>query len=190
MQGPFRYQAAAGDCFTTSMVNGLVALYPFYDIPSFVVQRIYQYTLDDNSQGGGTSDEAGRFLAHWLSTLDRGKFKLSAEFLEGADVRLKPGGRILRHLGRGGVAAFDIHTTGGARHSILALHFDREWLYGWDPRYRTRAIRAASAAQVLHPASPDKPNLRVRRAWLERTSLGPFTLGPLANRCAILLARP
>lgn len=52
MKGPFRYQAAAGDCFTTSVVNALTALISYARIPSVVIQRVYLYTLDDPSPGG------------------------------------------------------------------------------------------------------------------------------------------
>jgi hypothetical protein len=189
MKGPFRYQAAAGDCFPTSVVNGLTALYPFYDIPSAVIQHVYLYALDDDSPSGGTTDEAGKFLATWLSRFRRKGFKIEAEFLEGRDVDVKPRGRIARHLARGGVAVYDTYSASGARHTVLALGMEREWMYCWDPRYRPRAIRSTRSAETLRPATPEKPNLRVRRGWLEQSAAKAYALGPLRDRCAILLAR-
>jgi hypothetical protein len=186
--GPFRYQAAAGDCFPTSMVNAISALYPFWDIPSVVVQRIYQYTLDDDTGGGGTSDEAGRFLAWWLDGFRRKGFGLSTEFLAGSEVRLEPRGKILRHLGNGGVAVIDTYNSSGARHSMLALRADGEWIECWDPRYRQAAVRSTRSAERIKATAED-PNLRVKMTWLEKTTRKAYTLGPVADRCAILVAR-
>jgi hypothetical protein len=190
--GPFRYQAAAGDCFPTSMVNAVAALYPFPRVPSAVIQRIYQYALDDESDGGGTSDASGRFLAAWLGDYRRKGFALSTEFLQGPEVRLEPRGKIRRHLKAGGVAVFDTYNSTGARHSILALRAGAEAIDFWDPRYQARAARhggGRSAVSRFTPAGPEEPNLRVSIAWLEKTVRKAYALGPLADRCAILLKR-
>jgi hypothetical protein len=189
MLGPFRYQAAAGDCFPTSVVNGLTALYPFADIPSTVIQHVYLYALDDDSPSGGTTDEAGRFLSEWLNRFHRKGFQIHAEFLMGREVDVKPRGKVARHLAEGGVAVFDTYTASGARHSMLALNLERDWMYCWDPRYRPRAIRSTKAAENLQPPTPERPNLRVRRKWLEQSATKAYTFGPLRDRCAILLSR-
>ena len=187
MRGPFRYQAAGGDCFPTTMVNALTALYPFPRLPSLVVQRVYQYALDDVSLNGGTSDEAGRFLSQWLNGFRKGRVAVKAEFLAGAAVSVEQRGRIARHMAKGGVATVDVLSPAG-RHTLLLLGLTAEWAWFWDPRYRKRAVRTARHVEVLRPATPEEPNRRVRRAWLERTS-GHFSLGPRAQRCAILLSR-
>lgn len=196
MPGPFRYQAAAGDCFPTCVVNAVAALYPFTEIPSVVIQRIYQYALDDETGGGGTSDEAGRFLATWLGDFKRKGFRLSTEFLSGPEVHLRPRGKVLRHLRSGGVAVLDTYNSAGARHSILALRAETEWVECWDPRYQpivvresSRARRPSKGAERLAPATPEEPNLRVQKTWLEKTARKPYALGPVADRCAILIRR-
>jgi hypothetical protein len=189
MLGPFRYQAASGDCFPTSVVNALTALYPSHEIPSAIIQHVYLYTLDDPSRGGGTSDEAGRFLCNWLTEFSDRRFRVKADFLTKRDVDLSPRGKIERHLMGEGVATFDTYNASGTRHSILILSIDAEWAYGWDPRHRPRAIRATRNAENLHPASPSEPNVRVRRSWLEKPAVKAYTLGPIRDRCAILFSK-
>jgi hypothetical protein len=171
------------------MVNALAALYPFPRLPSLVIQRVYQYALDDVSLSCGTTDDAGRFLCGWLNAFRKGGIRVKAEFLEGKDVSLRPRGHVARHLGHGGVASVDVQSPGGARHSLLLLRLDAKWAWFWDPRYRVRAVRAAPHVEVLHPAKPEEPNRRILRTWLEGARSRPFALGPLKTRCAILLSR-
>jgi hypothetical protein len=189
MRGPFRYQASGGDCFPTTMLNALTALYPFPRLPSLVVQRVYQYTLDDVSLSGGTTDDAGRFLCGWLNSFRKGGITVNARFLSGPEVTLAPRGRIARHVAGGGVATLDVHSTEGARHSLLLLELDKDWAWFWDPRYRPRATRDARHVEVLRPSRPEEPNRRVRRDWLEKARTLPFAMGPVAKRSAILLSR-
>ena len=190
MYGPFRYQATAGDCFPTSMVNALAALHPSDQLPSAVVQWIYLYALDVASPvSGGTSDTAASVLAHWLSRFGRGRFRVRAEVLRNEHVHLGPNNRISRHLDQGGVAVCDIKCERDGWHSVLALHRDARWVYFWDPRFRSRALRSTHRAEVLEPGTLAEPNLRIERSWLARSSSKPFTFGPSADRLVILVGR-
>lgn len=191
MRSPLRYQSTDGDCFPTSVLNGLNWLVEFRRIPGVVLQHVYLYTLDGVGRGGSlgnsTTAEAGRLLAEWLNSYRTETFKVEVEYLEEEAVHLRPGSALLSCLARGGVAICDINLSRTTVHSILALQADKEWIYFWDPLPRARALRQGRHAERLPDDRGASPNLRIRRQWFDSKTPRPYSMGRNDDRTAVLI---
>ena len=70
----------------------------------------------------------------------------------------------------------------------MAVHADEEWLYGFDPYYRTSLRGLRGRVRMLPLGDGRGPNLAVHRDWMNGDMAGRrFGLGPVADREALLI---
>jgi hypothetical protein len=188
---PLRYQASEADCFPTSVLNALAWLFEEDELPGAVVQRVYACTLDGIEHGVAgccTSRPASIALAEWLGAFKSRTFAVATESLEGREVHLRPAGRIVRWLRRGGVAVLDVRDTPAATHSLLALSASGDHVDFWDP-YLRRARYDYGRGAVRLETDGRSPNLSISRSRLESRRNRPYSLGPETERAAVLIRR-
>lgn len=193
MKIPFRYQISEYDCVPTVFANALIYLFDRRDIPPMVIRHIFIYTLDEILDAedvgkGGTSRYAVRLLGHWLASYKTERFSVATEYLEGEQVHLGRGNRIIPCLNAGGVALCNVLLRGGEEHFVLAIRADAEWVYVFDP-YRRRSLKGLDdQVRVLKRRSGNDPNLAIRREWLDAySSKRRFCFGLKKSRECLLM---
>lgn len=195
MHVPLHYQASEYDCVPTAFINAICHLFERREIPPMVIRHIYMYSLDTVGRTGrfgtaGTSREAIRLLGRWLDSYKAKKFSVSTEYLEGDEVHLRPGSKVIACLQDGGVALCNILLTRREEHYLTATEVQDGWVYCFDPYFRT-AIRGLRR-QVCMIESPDgrSPNLRIRIEWMDQADeKRRFCFGPFPTRECLLIWR-
>jgi hypothetical protein len=189
MKNPLNYQSTEYDCGPTTMINAISYLFKREDIPPDVIKHIVLYSLDAyNCKGefgkNGTSGMAMMFLANWLNQFGKVKnFPIQCEFLKGKDVYIGHGSRIISGLRQGGAAV--VRLMYGCWHYVLLTDTDDRYIYLFDPYYRIKPFKNTGIDLVTD--SPAKMNRRVAHEILNSVPKGPYAMGPLELREAVIL---
>lgn len=197
MRTPLRVQVSEHDCVPTSFVNALAYLFERNEIPPLVLQRVYMLSLDcmfhTKEHGHGTSEMAIEFIASWLSEFRSTKFKkfrVEAEYIQGEQLNLGPGNKLVACLNAGGVGVLSVKHFGNYWHEILALNSKDRWLYAFDPYPMIPKRNRAGAFEFIEPDSQHGPNLRIHYDWLDTASGKlPFRFGLASQRGGVLIRR-
>lgn len=202
MQSPLRFQLTEFDCVPTTFVNAICWLFPRAEIPPLVLQRVFLSCLDKATSRGnlchGTSGSAINVLVEWLNAYRTKKFRLKAVYCHGGMVNFRSGSKLSKRMKPGGVGikpsgvvALNISQNGSQNvgHCVLALEVDDDWIYCFDPYYRTNAHKSPDY-EIINKGPNCPANLRIRLSWLsETTKTGSFQLGPVSGRTCVLLSR-
>ncbi len=194
MDVPLHYQVSEYDCVPTTFLNAVSFLFTRREIPPLVVRHIYTYSLDTVSRGGrlgraGTSKYAIQLLGHWLNAYKTRKFSVATAYLAPEEIHLRDGSQILQCLAENGVALCNIYVGQSEWHFVLALGHDDEWLYVFDP-YLRRALRGlGNRARLLDDAGGYRPNIAIRRDWMDGPTRQRFGLGEEDDRECLLVWR-
>ncbi len=193
MKAPLHYQASEYDCVPTTFLNAVTYLFHREAIPPLVVHHIFLYSLDTVGKygrlgRGGTSRHATRLLGDWLGSYRTDKFAVATEYLDRDQVHLRPGNKITACLNVGGVALCNIYLGRGEWHFVLAMKAQKERLLFFDPYWRLAIRGMKDHVEVLKSESPRRPNLAIRREWLDGdTNRRRFCLGTKRNRECLLM---
>ncbi len=190
MKTPLHYQITEYDCGPTSLLNGISYLFEREDIPPEVVRNIMLYSLDGFGLDGvsgksGTSHTAMLFLSHWLNGFGKtGRLTLSSAYLAGREVNLGQNSLLRDALRRGGAAVARVDLDGW--HYVLLTAIAGNEVYLFDP-YRITAEPFPAEYVRVDDAHPYAFNRVVPAEMLGREDVGPYALGPLEQREAVLL---
>ena len=198
MKVPFRQQASEYDCVPTSLINALCYLFRRGQLPPYVVHRVYKDSLD-HAAARGTSSQAILDMGHWLSCYREkhfDKFAVESSYISCDQVHLRPTSEIIKCLDRGGAALICLHSSRYDRHCLLGLHYEKDWLYCYEPHPRTKSFITCDAVEFIEPAKIHAPNLRIRSDWLEKDigqvvepSDHKYVFGSIDSRECLLLTR-
>lgn len=169
MQVPFRQQATEYDCVPTSLLNALCYLFRRKELPPYVVHRIYKDCLDSEA-ARGTTGRAIQDIGHWLSCYREKQFatfSVAATYIYGDQVHLKRNSKIIACLAKEGAVLICVQIQSD-HHCILGLSYERDWLYCYDPLFRSRRYIDRDSVQFIEQTGQHAPNMRIRLDWLER----------------------
>jgi hypothetical protein len=189
MKIPLRYQMTEYDCGPTSMLNAISYLFERDEIPPDVPKNIMMYCLDAyNGKGefgkSGTSQMAMMFLSSWLNQFSKAKrFPINCSYLSGDEVKISPESPIVGALQQGGAVV--IRLLYGCWHYVLLTGVRGEEIELFDPYYRKRPFHIPGIALI--DDKPTQKNRRVAFGLLNREEKGPYALGPLETREAVIL---
>jgi hypothetical protein len=189
MKIPLRYQMTEYDCGPTSMLNAISYLFERDEIPPDVPKNIMMYCLDAyNGKGefgkSGTSQMAMMFLSSWLNQFSKAKrFPVSCSYLSGDEVKISPESPIVGALQQGGAVV--IRLLYGCWHYVLLTGVRGEEIELFDPYYRKRPFHIPGIALI--DDKPTQKNRRVAFGLMNREEKGPYALGPLETREAVIL---
>jgi hypothetical protein len=178
-----------------TFLNALAYLLPREAIPPQVIRHIFLYSLDTVGRHGrlgvgGTSSEAIRLLGHWLGRYRTRKFAVETEYLQGEQVHLARGSKIVACLRDGGVALCNICLGRRGWHYVLAVKARREWLLCFDPYWRLAVRGLRDHVRLPRSPNPRAPNLAVERAWIDaRSDKRRFCFGAERHRECLLMWR-
>lgn len=189
MKNPLNYQTTEYDCGPTTLLNAVSFLFRREEIPPDIIKHIMLYCLDSyNGKGefgkNGTSRMAMMFLSDWLNQFGKvKKFPIQCEFLTGGDVRLSQNSKMIAALQQGGAVV--VRLRYGCWHYVLLTAADEHSVYLFDPYYRKMPFQQKGIEIVT-----DKPASRNRQVAFElmnNTGKGPYSLGPIDTREAIVM---
>ena len=192
---PLHYQASEYDCVPTAFINAVCYLFERHEIPPMVIRHIYVYSLDtvgrDARLGiGGTSRHAVRLLGHWLNSYKFKKFSVTTEFMEEEQVSIRPGNRISSCLDENGIVLCKIILGGREEHYLMAIRIEDDWVYCFDPYFRTSIRGLHKYVRMLKNDNDRAPNLKIKIEWMNREDAGlRFCLGPYPMRECLLMWR-
>jgi len=189
MKNPLGYQTTEYDCGPATMLNAVSFLFNREEIQPDVVKHIVLYSLDGYNQKGesgknGTSKMAMQFLCGWLGQFGKAKgFPVQCEPLLPEEVFLGPGSKILAGLRQNGATV--VRLSYGCWHYVLFTGADEDGVYLFDPYFRKRPFRD-KRIEIITDA-PAKWNRRVPFSFLNSEGRGPYALGPIGTREAVLM---
>jgi hypothetical protein len=189
MKIPLRYQMTEYDCGPTSMLNAISYLFERDEIPPDVPKNIMMYCLDAyNGKGefgkSGTSQMAMMFLSSWLNQFSKAKrFPVSCSYLAGDEVKISPESPIVGALQQGGAVV--IRLQYGGWHYVLLTGVRGDEIELFDPYYRKRPFNNPGIAVI--DDRPMQANRRVAFGLMNREEKGPYALGPIETREAVIL---
>jgi hypothetical protein len=187
----YGYQLSNHGCFPAALLNALTRLWRPHEIPATIVRAVYRNSLDARS-AAGTSDEACQRIVDELTAIvaaRRGKkrFCCTARRLVGHQVTIAPNGLIARTIRAGGSAVVDVYYR-NSTHALTLLDIDTRWWTLFDPSLWERYPRKHRGIERLgHPGISQGPNLRIELRHLDIRRHEFYTLGPLADREAIIV---
>lgn len=189
MKTPLRYQFSEYDCGPACLENAISYLFEREKIPPEVLRCISLYCLDGFSDAGlsgqtGTSATAMMFLCNWLTAYGKtGRLPVACRYLSGADVHLGADSPILGALARGGVVVQRLILDVG--HYILLTGLDGDRVLAFDPYHWEEGYDDNSVEVVWD--HPDAYNRRIPLRLLDSEGTLDYSLGPVAQREAVLL---
>lgn len=189
MKTPLHYQITEYDCGPTSMLNAISYLFERDEIPPDVPKYIMMYCLDAyNGKGefgkSGTSQMAMMFLSSWLNQFSKAKkFPICCSYLSGEEVKISEESLIVGALQQGG--AVIIRLLYGGWHYVLLTGVRGTKAELFDPYYRKRPFTTPGIELVLD--KPAQINRRVAFDVMNSEAKGPYALGPLETREAVIL---
>lgn len=194
MRNRLMYQTSNYDCGPACLTNALRFMFERDEIGPVVLKQIWAMGNDDYSPDGepgkaGTSREALRYMAYWLTAYgERCGFPLRARFLEQADACVVENGEVVDCLRRGGCVMLRVEIHRGRGHYVLLTRlleggeiglFDP---YDGDPDPGLPGLRFIS----------DRPldmNRAVSMARLNSPEDAEYAMGPIHKRELLLLWR-
>ena len=191
MKVPLRYQVTNYDCGPTSLLNGLSILFERAEIPSEVLRRIVECSMDWFGEDGtpgkrGTTHAAMRHLADWLDDCGRvGLLDLSCRYLTGKDVTLAEGSSLREAIRGGGTAVAFIDLDGW--HYILLTGAEDDRVFAFDPWILPEPFPVPDV--TTDTDHPYRYNRIVPLSRMESTGIHPYSLGPYDMREAVLMTR-
>ena len=195
MYSPLQYQISEYDCVPTAFINAVSYLFERNEIPPMVIRHIYLYSLDTVGRkarqgSAGTSTYAVRLLGNWLNSYKLKNFSVTTEFLEGSEVHLKQGNRILPCLEEGGVALCNILLSRRQEHYLMLIKIEDSWVYCFDPYFRIMLHGLRKNVCLMDNTDNRSPNLKIKIEWLEQDGdKTRFCLGPTQMRECLLIWR-
>lgn len=195
MYSPLQYQVSEYDCVPTAFINAVSYLFERKEIPPMVIRHIYLYSLDTVGREArlglsGTSKYAVRLLGNWLNSYKIKKFSVTTEFLEGEEVNLKQGNKIIPCLTEGGVALCNVLLGSRQEHYLLMIRAEEGWLYCFDPYLRKGLRGLRNRVSLIDNMDSRSPNLKIRFEWMEQDDdKTRFCLGPTEMRECLLMWR-
>ena len=187
----YQYQLSNHGCFPAAMLNTLIRLFRPHEIPAPVVRAIYRHSLDARN-AAGTTDEATQRVVDEINLIvaaRRGtkRFRCTARRLVGHQVTVASNGLIARTLRAGGSAVVDVRCH-DSTHAMTLLDITREHWVFFEPSLLTRHPRKRQGIEWLgYPGCVHGPNLRIERRYLDARRNEFYTLGPLADREAVIV---
>ena len=209
MKTPFRYQATDSDCVPTTFINALQFLFEREEIPQDVLQKVMSYSLNTVNNKGeigkdGTTGYAIEAILEFIRSYRKDGFACECEYLEGGQVHLRQGNKLMKCINNGGVVLLAVCTdnTDYATHVILALGQDlsRNSLLFFDPFFRKRKFYGECpdtiewlgfgfVDEATERPIGQNPNLRVSYERLNSYDCLRYSMGPKHVRECYLLWR-
>ncbi len=189
MKNPLTYQTTEYDCGPTTLINAISYLFNREEIPPDVVKAIMLYCLDGyNKQGeagkSGTTAMAMLFLSNWFNQFGKiKKFPIYSEVMKAEDVYIDINSKIAVCLQQGGAVVARLML--GGWHYVLMTDIDDEYVYLFDPYYRTVPFRK-KGVEIIYD-QPLKANRKVRHEHFNSIGKGYYALGPYNVREAMLI---
>lgn len=178
---PLDYQITEYDCGSTTLLNALRYLFERQEIPSDVVQRIMQYTLDN--EGGGTSIYAFQYLSSWLN---ENVESITTKIIKGKSVDTN-NKELLECLSNNGVAILRVWQE--HEHYVLLTKLDETYAYIFDPYYLDITYYDNEEACKIIKDRPFEYNRLVKKSRLDEDSRKDFCIVQGKNREVLLINR-
>ncbi|MDU7338024.1 MAG: peptidase C39 [Clostridium sp.] len=188
MKNPLNYQTTEYDCGPTTLLNALSYLFRREEIPPDIIKHIMLYCLDSyNGKGefgkNGTSRMAMMFLSDWLNQFGKvKKFPIHCDYLTGHEVCIHQNSKIVSALQQGGAVV--VRLRYGYWHYVLLTDDNKDSISLFDPYYRKKPFQVDGIDIITD--MPFSQNRRVANVLLNNSGKGPYALGPIDTREAIL----
>lgn len=190
MKTPLRYQITEFDCGSISLLNCLSFLFEREEIPAELVRIISTYTLecyDENGElgSGVTTRSMMKFIAKWVELFAEEKgIPLKCKYLTAQAVSPYA---IAKCLKEGGCV--NLRTFNGTEHYVTLTAVDDEYVYLFDPYYKTAGEYKNNAHIEYIDGHPFTFNRRVKIEYFVADEQLEFALGPIEKREAMLFFR-
>lgn len=187
MKVPLRFQVTEFDCGSVSLLNAFSYLFEREEIPPELVKAIHKYTLDCYTEDGrigegGTSREAIKKLATWITDFSKKRdFGVNCTRLEGKEVALD---KMRETISRGGVVFIRVHQT--VEHYVIITDMDEESAYIFDPYYLDERYYDLDKEVCLIFDEPFKYNRIVKISRLLSNTKKDFSLVSESRECVLI----
>ena len=189
MKSPLMYQLTDKSAGEVSVFNSISFLFDREEMPLEFLRIMGSYAVSCyDSDGYPTNAEFCNnllfFVSSWINDYAKEKhIPLFLKYLTKDDVNLL---EIRKCLLAGGCV--DLKTYKNGKHYVTITKMDDEYIYAFDPFYKSEIIRSVNGIEVIN----NEPFNYNRRILIERfisEKLGEFTLGPEEHREAVLFFR-
>jgi ABC-type bacteriocin/lantibiotic exporter with double-glycine peptidase domain len=178
---PLDYQITEYDCGSTTLLNALRYLFERQEIPTDVIQRIMQYTLDN--EGEGTSIYAFQYLSNWLNENVK---SITTKIIKGKSVDTN-NKELNECLNNNGVAILRVWQE--HEHYVLLTKLDENYAYIFDPYYLDITYYDNDDVCKIIKDRPFEYNRLVKKSRLDEDTKEDFCIVQGKNREVLLINR-
>ena len=204
---PFQYQVTEFSCISTTIINGLLYLFPREHLPDEVLAKIWQYSTDiisgnlDKDCILGVQVSAVELIISCLNAYAKMRpktFNIECTHYFNEKVHLKRGSKILkcRDENIAVLTSLCCDEDYSLSHAVLAIDCDDDWVYFFDPyftlnekRFPKEVIRVKNEQLEDERIKGQGWNLKIKRSYLDIDDCKIYNFGPLHDRQCIMFEK-